>query len=113
MATPHVTGVAALAWSLAPTATAKQVAAALRGSAIDLGPPGVDNSLRLRHGRRRSPPRAGSRRQRSDFRRGPTSARAPATIEAGTRGERQGRGRTLARPHVPSSLVPLHPLLLR
>jgi subtilisin family serine protease len=44
MATPHVTGVAALAWSLAPTATAKQVAAALRGSAIDLGPPGVDNT---------------------------------------------------------------------
>jgi subtilisin family serine protease len=44
MATPHVTGIAALAWSLAPTATAKQVAAALRASAIDLGPPGVDNS---------------------------------------------------------------------
>jgi subtilisin family serine protease len=44
MATPHVTGVAALAWSLAPTATAKQVAAALRSSASDLGPPGVDNS---------------------------------------------------------------------
>jgi serine protease len=43
MATPHVTGVAALAWSLAPTATAKQVAAALRSSALDLGPPGVDN----------------------------------------------------------------------
>jgi len=43
MATPHVTGVAALAWSLAPRATAKQVAAALRGSAIDLGPPGVDD----------------------------------------------------------------------
>jgi subtilisin family serine protease len=43
MATPHVTGVAALAWSLAPNATAKQVAAALRGSAIDLGPPGVDD----------------------------------------------------------------------
>jgi hypothetical protein len=29
--------------SLAPSATAKQVAAALRASAIDLGPPGVDN----------------------------------------------------------------------
>ena len=42
MATPHVTGVAALAWSLAPKATARQVAAALRGSAIDLGTPGVD-----------------------------------------------------------------------
>jgi serine protease len=44
MATPHVTGVAALAWSLAPTATAKQVANALRASAVDLGPPGVDNT---------------------------------------------------------------------
>jgi subtilisin family serine protease len=44
MATPHVTGVAALVWSLAPNATAKRVAAALRSSAIDLGPPGVDNS---------------------------------------------------------------------
>ena len=44
MATPHVTGVAALAWSLAPAATAKQVAAALRASATDLGPPGVDNT---------------------------------------------------------------------
>ncbi|MBV9070227.1 MAG: S8 family serine peptidase [Acidobacteria bacterium] len=43
MATPHVTGVAALAWSLAPSATAKQVAAALRSSATDLGPLGVDN----------------------------------------------------------------------
>ena len=43
MATPHVTGVAALAWSLAPAATARQVAAALRSSATDLGPPGVDN----------------------------------------------------------------------
>ena len=43
MATPHVTGVAALAWSLAPTATARQVAAALRSSAVDLGPPGVDD----------------------------------------------------------------------
>jgi len=44
MAAPHVTGVAALAWSLAPTATAKQVAAALRASAIDLGPPGIDDT---------------------------------------------------------------------
>jgi serine protease len=44
MATPHVTGAAALAWSLAPSATAKQVAAALRGSALDLGPPGIDNT---------------------------------------------------------------------
>jgi hypothetical protein len=37
-----VTGVAALAWSLAPSATANQVAGALRSSAIDLGAPGVD-----------------------------------------------------------------------
>jgi subtilisin family serine protease len=44
MATPHVTGAAALAWSLAPAATAKQVAAALRASAADLGPPGVDDT---------------------------------------------------------------------
>ncbi len=43
MATPHVTGVAALAWSLAPSATASQVAFALRASAADLGPPGVDD----------------------------------------------------------------------
>jgi subtilisin family serine protease len=43
MATPHVTGVAALAWSLAPNATGSQVAAALRGSAIDLGAPSVDS----------------------------------------------------------------------
>jgi subtilisin family serine protease len=43
MATPHVTGVAALVWSLAPSATARQVAAALRASATDLGPPGVDD----------------------------------------------------------------------
>lgn len=44
MAAPHVTGVAALAWSLAPTATAKQVANAMRASAIDLGPSGIDSS---------------------------------------------------------------------
>ncbi|HSY51936.1 MAG TPA: S8 family serine peptidase [Thermoanaerobaculia bacterium] len=43
MATPHVTGVAALIWSLAPSATARQVAGALRATAIDLGPPGVDD----------------------------------------------------------------------
>lgn len=42
MATPHVAAVAALAWSLAPSATAKQVATALRASATDLGPPGID-----------------------------------------------------------------------
>ncbi|HXH39067.1 MAG TPA: S8 family serine peptidase [Thermoanaerobaculia bacterium] len=44
MATPHVTGVAALVWSLAPSATAKQVANALRASATDVGPPGIDNT---------------------------------------------------------------------
>jgi subtilisin family serine protease len=43
MATPHVTGVAALAWSLAPNATNKQVANALRASATDLGPFGPDD----------------------------------------------------------------------
>jgi subtilisin family serine protease len=42
MACPHVAGVAALVWSLAPTATAKQVAFALRASASDLGLPGID-----------------------------------------------------------------------
>jgi subtilisin family serine protease len=44
MACPHVTGVAALAWSLAPTATAKQVAFAMRATAHDLGLLGIDNS---------------------------------------------------------------------
>ncbi len=44
MAAPHVAGVAALVWSLAPTATARQVAGAIRATAIDLGPPGVDDT---------------------------------------------------------------------
>jgi subtilisin family serine protease len=43
MACPHVAGVAALVWSLAPTATAKQVAFALRATASDLGPLGIDD----------------------------------------------------------------------
>jgi serine protease len=41
-AAPHVTGAAALLWSLAPTATAAQVRAALESTAHDLGPPGRD-----------------------------------------------------------------------
>jgi subtilisin family serine protease len=43
MACPHVAGVAALVWSLAPAATAKQVAFALRATASDLGLPGIDD----------------------------------------------------------------------
>jgi serine protease len=42
MATPHVAGVAALAWSVAPSATARQVKAALLATAHDLGTAGVD-----------------------------------------------------------------------
>jgi len=42
MATPHVAGVAALAWSVAPSATAKQVRQALLATAHDLGTTGVD-----------------------------------------------------------------------
>ena len=44
MATPHVSGVAALVWSSRPGATASQVRAALRGSALDLGALGYDNA---------------------------------------------------------------------
>jgi subtilisin family serine protease len=43
MATPHVSGAAALAWSLAPNATAEQVRLALKLTASDLGPPGYDD----------------------------------------------------------------------
>jgi subtilisin family serine protease len=43
MATPHVSAVAALVWSLRPQATAEQVKQALIGSARDLGTAGVDN----------------------------------------------------------------------
>lgn len=43
MATPHVSAVAALVWSLRPQATADQVKQALTGSARDLGAIGADN----------------------------------------------------------------------
>jgi subtilisin family serine protease len=43
MATPHVSAVAALAWSMAPSATAAAVKQALQQSAHDLGDPGVDS----------------------------------------------------------------------
>jgi subtilisin family serine protease len=42
MATPHVVGAAALIWSMAPEATAKDVVAALTATAIDRGPKGPD-----------------------------------------------------------------------
>lgn len=44
MATPHVSGVAALIWALAPAATAAQVRNAITASAHDLGDPGYDIS---------------------------------------------------------------------
>jgi serine protease len=43
MATPHVSGVAALIWSLAPNATAAQIRDALLDSAHDIGDSGHDN----------------------------------------------------------------------
>jgi subtilisin family serine protease len=43
MATPHVSGVAALVWSHCPGATATQVRAALNATAQDKGDPGRDN----------------------------------------------------------------------
>jgi len=43
MATPHVSGAAALAWSVAPNATAAQVANALFNTAEDLGDKGRDS----------------------------------------------------------------------
>ena len=43
MASPHAAAVAALAWSVAPTATARQVNDAVVETAKDLGAPGVDN----------------------------------------------------------------------
>jgi serine protease len=42
MATPHVTGAAALVWSARPTASATEVREALTSTATDLGPPGRD-----------------------------------------------------------------------
>jgi serine protease len=44
MATPHVTGSAALIWSAAPNATANDVAQAMTQTAHDLGTVGPDNS---------------------------------------------------------------------
>ena len=44
MATPHVSGVAALIWSKHPTATNVQVRQALTQTAVDLGTAGRDNS---------------------------------------------------------------------
>jgi len=45
MATPHVSGVAALIWGLQPGRTNAEVRQALTGSAIDLGNPGRDTSF--------------------------------------------------------------------
>jgi len=42
MATPHVSGIAALLWSIAPTATASDIRAAITASARDLGDKGWD-----------------------------------------------------------------------
>jgi subtilisin family serine protease len=42
MASPHAAAVAALAWSVAPDATAATVANAVINTAKDLGDPGVD-----------------------------------------------------------------------
>ncbi len=45
MATPHVSGVAALVWSAKPTATNQQVRDALTSTALDLGTAGRDTSF--------------------------------------------------------------------
>ena len=45
MATPHVTGVAALVWSIAPNATAEQIRLAMKLSAFDLGTAGYDEDF--------------------------------------------------------------------
>ncbi len=45
MATPHVSGVAALIWSRAPASTSQQIRAALQAGAEDLGAPGRDNTF--------------------------------------------------------------------
>jgi len=42
MATPHVSGAAALVWSLSPGSSAKSVRDVLLSTAVDLGAPGVD-----------------------------------------------------------------------
>ena len=43
MATPHVSGVAALVWSYHPSCTAEQIRASLVKSALDIGDPGRDD----------------------------------------------------------------------
>jgi subtilisin family serine protease len=43
MATPHVAGLAALIWSMAPGYTANQIRAAINASAVDLGAAGRDD----------------------------------------------------------------------
>ena len=45
MATPHVTGVAALVWSYYPSCTRAQSRASLNKSALDLGAAGRDNKF--------------------------------------------------------------------
>ncbi|HEY8713358.1 MAG TPA: S8 family serine peptidase [Thermoanaerobaculia bacterium] len=45
MATPHVAGVAALVWSLAPNATAQDIRLAMKLSAFDLGNKGYDEDF--------------------------------------------------------------------
>ena len=45
MATPHVSAVAALAWAVAPTATASQIREALIATASDLGEAGYDTTF--------------------------------------------------------------------
>lgn len=45
MATPHVVGVAALIWSIAPDATAEQIRLAMKLTAFDLGTPGYDENF--------------------------------------------------------------------
>jgi subtilisin family serine protease len=43
MATPHVSGVAALVWSYYPACTGEQIRSTLKNSALDIGDPGFDN----------------------------------------------------------------------
>ncbi|MFO7552876.1 MAG: S8 family serine peptidase [Haliea sp.] len=43
MATPHVSGVAALVWSNHPSCSNNEIRAAMKATAIDLGPPGQDH----------------------------------------------------------------------
>jgi serine protease len=44
MATPHVSGVAALVWSADPSRSAAEIRNALDSTALDLGDPGLDNA---------------------------------------------------------------------